>query len=71
MISDTRLPREVTPNSYRLKLCPCPETGVFEGTVWINITWQDTTDKITLHVHKDLQIAHDEVKVIQHTADDR
>lgn len=55
------------PNSYKLKICPCPDTGVFEGEVWINITWQETTDKIMLHVHQDLQIAHSEVVVVQYT----
>ncbi|XP_064212579.1 aminopeptidase N isoform X1 [Tribolium castaneum] len=56
LISDTRLPREVTPNFYDLQLEPRPNEGTFEGRVRINVTWQEPTDKITLHAHEDLDI---------------
>lgn len=36
----------------------------------VNITWQETTSKITLHVHPDLQVAHSEVTVTQFSSDD-
>lgn len=56
LISDTRLPREVTPNSYNLQLEPNPSEGTFKGRVRINVTWQEPTDKITLHAHEDLDV---------------
>lgn len=70
LISDTRLPREVTPNSYILDLHPYPEEGSFTGRIKINITWQETTDRITLHAQEDLVINHSEVSVTQYAPDD-
>lgn len=60
----------MTPNSYRLELQPYPEEGKFKGRVKVNITWQETTSKITLHVHPDLQVSHSEVTVTQYVGDD-
>lgn len=68
LISDGRLPREVTPNSYRLDLQPFPEEGYFTGRVRINVTWQDTSDMITLHAHQNLEILSTEIT--QFVADD-
>lgn len=56
LISDTKLPREVTPNSYNLKLHPYPEHGNFSGEVRINATVQHRTKEVVLHKHPDLKI---------------
>ncbi|KAK4881226.1 hypothetical protein RN001_004545 [Aquatica leii] len=70
LIVDSRLPREIAPNSYSVDLHPFPEEGHFKGHVQINITWHEPTDKITLHVHEDLKISHSEIKIIQFAPDD-
>lgn len=62
-ISDTRLPRDVTPAGYRLELQPFLEEGEFHGHVTINITCQEDTDKITLHAHPELEISESDVGV--------
>ncbi|XP_060526460.1 aminopeptidase N [Cylas formicarius] len=56
LISDTKLPTEVTPNAYELKLHPYPEQGNFTGEVNINVTVQQKTKKIVLHKHPDLEV---------------
>lgn len=68
LISETRLPREVIPNSYFLDLRPYIEEGYFEGKVKINITWQEPTSEITLHAHQDLEIKN--ITVVQTVPDD-
>lgn len=65
MIGQCRLPKEIRPSSYRLELQPFIKEGKFKGRVKINITWVDTTDRITLNVHPDLQISHSDVRVTQ------
>lgn len=46
-----RLPRNVLPTSYNLKLIPDMLTKVFKGEVNINITVMEPTDRITLHMN--------------------
>ncbi|KAK5649362.1 hypothetical protein RI129_000391 [Pyrocoelia pectoralis] len=70
LVVDSRLPREIAPNSYTIDLHPFPEEGYFKGNVKINLTWHEPMDKITLHVHEDLIIDHSELKVTQYVPDD-
>ncbi|KAI4458984.1 protease m1 zinc metalloprotease [Holotrichia oblita] len=70
LISDTRLPKEISPNSYKVKVQPFPEEGYFKGEVRINVTWQESTDLITLHAHNELEISEKDIAVIQFMADD-
>ncbi|KAB0800196.1 hypothetical protein PPYR_05936 [Photinus pyralis] len=70
LIVDSRLPREIAPNSYTIELHPFPEEGYFKGKVKINLTWHEPANKITLHAHEDLVIEHSEVKVTQIVPDD-
>lgn len=65
LISDSRLPKEITPNSYDIELRPLIEDSTFTGTVKINCSWQEQTNKITLHAHHDLQIADSDIRVIR------
>ncbi|KAF5300451.1 hypothetical protein FQA39_LY02250 [Lamprigera yunnana] len=60
----------MAPNSYTLDLHPFPEEGHFKGSVKMNVTWYEPSDKITLHVHEDLKIVHSEVKIIQFAPED-
>lgn len=68
MISDTRLPREVTPHAYNLELQPFLEEGYYKGKVKIGVTWQEPTKEVALHAHQELEIS--EVVVIQTAPDD-
>lgn len=63
LISDARLPTDVTPTSYELKLYPNLEAATFNGSIKINITWKATTKKIELHAHFDLNINETDVRV--------
>ncbi|XP_066246461.1 aminopeptidase N isoform X1 [Euwallacea similis] len=56
LISDTKLPRAVTPNSYNIKLHPYAEHGNFSGEIRINATIQHRTKQISIHKHVDLKI---------------
>lgn len=53
-----------------MKVQPFLEQGYFKGEVRINVTWQESTDLITLHAHNDLIIPEKDVAVIQFMADD-
>lgn len=68
LISDGRLPRDVTPNYYNLELQPFPNGGNFKGRVKINVTWQDATDEIMIHAHQDLAVF--DVQITQIVPDD-
>ena len=46
------------------------EDFTFTGYIKINVTWQEETNKIELHVHNDLQVSHSDVKVTQIGLDD-
>lgn len=63
LISDTKLPGDVTPNSYNIKLHPNPEVGNFSGEIRINTTVQHRTKQISMHKHPDLTITA--LKVVQ------
>ena len=70
LISDSRLPKEVIPNSYHLFIEPNPEAGTFKGRVLINVTWQENGRKITLNADPELQISQSDVTVNQVGLDD-
>lgn len=70
LISDGRLPREVTPNIYKLEIQPYPEQGYFTGRVTINVTWQETADEITLHAHQNLKVNLSDIVVTKYVSDD-
>ncbi|XP_022900497.2 aminopeptidase N [Onthophagus taurus] len=69
LISDSRLPRETAPNSYVIKLQPYIEEGYFIGQVQINVSWEEESDKITLHADKNLVIS-EKVTVVQTSPSD-
>ncbi|KAG7187593.1 hypothetical protein KM043_016661 [Ampulex compressa] len=60
-----RLPKEIVPTSYHLELQPFIEEAKFKGRVKVNVTWTDTSDRITLSVHPDIRITDAEVRIIQ------
>lgn len=65
LISDTRLPKEIVPTSYTLDIRPCFDEFTFTGKVKINVTWQEATNKISVHAHHDLEILNTDVVVTQ------
>lgn len=65
-----RLPKEVTPTSYHLEIEPFIEEAKFNGRVKINLTWADTSDRIILNVHPDLQISETTIRLIQLSPDE-
>lgn len=70
LIADSKLPGEITPNNYTLDLRPNIEESAFTGTVKIVLTWQEPTNKITLHASNDLEIADSDIKLFQIVLDD-
>lgn len=56
MISESRLPAELTPHAYKLDLYPNFQDNSFHGRVVINATVLKWTNEINLHSHEDMQI---------------
>ena len=63
LISDSRLPGEITPNNYTLDLRPNMEESTFTGKIKIILTWQEPTNQITLHAAHDLELAESDIKL--------
>jgi aminopeptidase N len=63
LISDSRLPGEITPNNYTIDLRPSIEESTFSGKIKIVMTWQEPTNQITLHAAHDLDIAESDIKL--------
>lgn len=63
LISDSRLPGEITPNNYTIDLRPNMEESTFTGKIKIIMTWQEPTNQITLHASHDLEIADSDIKL--------
>jgi hypothetical protein len=53
-----------------LDLRPNIEESAFTGSVKIVLTWQEPTNKITLHAANDLEIADSDIKLYQIVLDD-
>lgn len=63
LISDSRLPGEITPNNYTIDLRPNMEESTFTGKIKIVLTWQEPTNQITLHAAHDLEVAESDIKL--------
>lgn len=63
LISDSRLPGEITPNNYTIDLRPNIEESTFSGKIKIVMTWQEPTNQITIHAAHDLEIAESDIKL--------
>lgn len=63
LISDSRLPGEITPNNYTLDLRPNMEESTFSGKIKIVMTWQEPTNQITIHAAHDLEVAEPDIKL--------
>lgn len=63
LISDSRLPGEITPNNYTIDLRPHIEEATFTGKIKIIMTWQEPTNQITLHAAHDLEVAESDIKL--------
>lgn len=63
LISDSRLPGEITPNNYTIDLRPHIEESTFTGKIKIVMTWQEPTNQITLHASHDLEVAEPDIKL--------
>ncbi|KAJ8917173.1 hypothetical protein NQ315_012665 [Exocentrus adspersus] len=70
LISQEKLPQDVTPNGYHLTLQPFPIYGYFVGTVRINVTVQQDTREIVLHTHSSMVVLDTAVSQIQPPADE-
>lgn|SRR5690349_1964967 len=63
LISDSRLPGEITPNNYTIDLRPNIEDSTFSGKIKIVMTWQEPTNQITIHAAHDLEVAESDIKL--------
>ncbi|XP_032667689.1 aminopeptidase N [Odontomachus brunneus] len=59
-----RLRNEVTPTNYSLDI-ELVDEAKFRGRVKINLTWSDTSDRIILNIHPDLEISNTTTRLIQ------
>ncbi|XP_037950575.1 aminopeptidase N [Teleopsis dalmanni] len=62
LISDVRLPKDVIPENYELRLYPNIDDCTFEGNMKMNIFWKEDSKKISFHAHYDLQIFNITIK---------
>lgn len=63
LISESRLPEDIVPNSYKLDLYPNFQDNSFHGRVIINATVLKWTNEINLHSQVDMQIDTQDVLV--------
>lgn len=63
LISESRLPQDLVPNSYKLDLHPNFQDNTFHGRVLINATVLKWTNEIQLHSQVDMQIDTQDVLV--------
>lgn len=63
LISDSRLPGEITPNNYTIDLRPSMEESTFTGKIKIIMTVLEPTNQITLHASHDLEVAETDIKL--------
>ncbi|XP_059611895.1 aminopeptidase N [Phlebotomus argentipes] len=63
LISDTRLPGDFFPLNYTLDLRPKLSESTFTGKVRIFVQCNETSDRITLHAHHELQIERSDIKL--------
>lgn len=64
LVSETKLPGEVYPNNYTLDLRPNVDEATFTGNVVIVVTFQEPTNKVILHASHTLDVAENEIKLI-------
>ncbi|XP_070504171.1 aminopeptidase N-like [Chironomus tepperi] len=65
LVSETKLPGEVVPNNYTLDLRPNVDEATFTGSVVIVVTFQEPTNKVVLHASHSLDIAENEIKLVE------
>lgn len=63
LISDTRLPRDFIPLNYTLDIRPNILESSFAGKIRIIVQCNETSDRITLHAHHELQIERSDIKL--------
>lgn len=63
LISDSRLPGEITPNNYTIELRPNIDEATFSGKIKIVMTVQEPTNQITLHAAHEVEVAESDIKL--------
>nr|XP_033335064.1 aminopeptidase N [Megalopta genalis] len=71
MWHQSRLPREVVPTVYVLKLEPFAGIDKYKGELKVNVTWMNTTDRIILNVHPHLTIDDYHVRIVERSLKER
>lgn len=69
LIADSKLPGEILPTKYTIEIRPNLEEYNFWGKIKIGLIWQEPTNKIVLHASNELEIADDDVKVLQYSSE--
>ncbi|XP_065072809.1 aminopeptidase N [Ochlerotatus camptorhynchus] len=67
LIPDNRLPTDLVPVNYKLRLELDADQLAFHGTVNITMTCTKQTNQINLHAHHDLQVDEENIELVQHT----
>lgn len=71
LISDSRLPGEITPNNYTIDLRPNMEESTFTGKIKMVLTVQEPTNQITMHASHDLEVAETDIKLTKIGMDEK
>lgn len=67
LIPDNRLPTDLVPVNYTLRLELDADQLAFHGTVNITMTCTKQTNQINLHAHHDLQVDEENIELVHHT----
>lgn len=71
LISETKLPGQVTPNNYTIVIRPNLEEFSFNGKAIIILTFVEPTNRIILHAAHELEIDENEIKLSSLNTDGR
>lgn len=67
LIPDNRLPTDLVPVNYTLRLELDTDQLAFHGAVNITMTCTKQTNQINLHAHHDLQVDEENIELVQYT----
>lgn len=67
LMPDNRLPTDLVPVNYTLRLELDVDQLAFHGTVNITMTCTKQTNQINLHAHPELKVDEENIELVQHT----
>ncbi|KAH8247933.1 hypothetical protein KR032_009345, partial [Drosophila birchii] len=65
VISEARLPKDISPLGYEINIKPNMENQTFKGCIEIHLKWNNDSKKVHLHAHESLFIHQRAIKLTQ------